>query len=99
MYRLDWVEQLKLRTATHPTKGQLARVHPTVWKLGYTSLLTDVSSEMVNSMLPAYVVLYLHMSPLQYGVIDGVYQGVAGALLGLLAGLLADRSRRYKEFA
>jgi MFS family permease len=99
MYRLDWVEQLKLRTAAHPTKRQVARVHPTVWKLGFTSLLTDVSSEMVNSMLPAYVVLYLHLSPLQYGAIDGIYQGVAASLLGLLAGILADRRRRYKEFA
>jgi MFS family permease len=99
MYRLDWVEQLKLRSATHPTGKQVALVHLTVWKLGFTSLLTDVSSEMVNSMLPAYVVLYLHMSPLQYGAIDGIYQGIAGSLLGLLAGILADRVRRYKEFA
>lgn len=101
MYKLDWIEKLKLRSATHPTKGQLAHVHPAVWKLGFTSLLTDISSEMVNSMLPAYVILYLHMSPLQYGAIDGIYQGIAGSMLGLIAGILADRGRRfrYKEFA
>jgi MFS family permease len=99
MYRLDWVEQLKLRTATRPSSRELAHVHPTVWKLGFTSLLTDIASEMVNSMLPAYIVLYLHMSPLQYGAIDGIYNGIAVSLLGLTAGILADRWRRHKELA
>ena len=57
-----------------------------VLSLGLTSLLTDISSEMVNSLLPAYVVLHLHLSPLQFGVIDGLYNGFAIALLSLAAG-------------
>ena len=99
MYRLDWVEQLKLGTTAPPRAGDAARVSPTVWTLGYTSLLTDVSSEMVSSILPVYIVLHLHMSPLQYGAIDGVYNGMAVALLALGGGLLADRTGRYKEVA
>ena len=99
MYRLEWVEQLKLGTAAAPRHHEVTGVSPTVWKLGYTSLLTDVSSEMVNSILPVYIVLHLHMSPLQYGTIDGVYNGMAVALLALGGGLLADRTRRYKEVA
>ena len=100
MYRLDWIESLKLRKgeARRPA-GKIRDVSPTVWKLGLTSLFTDISSEMVNSLLPVYVVLHLHMSPLQFGAIDGIYNGVAIALLSLVAGFIADRTRRPKEVA
>ena len=53
MYRLEWVEQLKLRAAKRPAVSQVGRVSPAVWRLGYTSFLTDISAEMVNSALPA----------------------------------------------
>jgi MFS family permease len=66
--------------------------------LGFTSLLTDISSEMVSTVLPMYVLLFLRLSPLQFGALDGVYQGGA-AMLRLLGGLAADRSQRYKEVA
>lgn len=99
MYRLDWIEQLKLRTASLPAAGRASRVSPVVWKLGFTSLLTDISAEMVNSMLPVYLVLYLHASPLAFGAIDGIYNGMAVALLGLAGGILADRWRRHREVA
>lgn len=98
MYRLEWIEQLKLRGA----QAQPATRHvisPVVWSLGFTSLLTDISSEMVASVLPAYLVLHLHLSPLQFGLIDGIYNGFAVALLGLLAGYFADRRVRQKEVA
>ena len=99
MYRLDWIESLKLRKGEAHTAGSIRDVSPTVWKLGFTSLFTDISSEMVNSLLPVYVVLHLHMSPLQFGAIDGIYNGVAIALLSLVAGFIADRTRRPKEVA
>ena len=66
--------------------------------LGLTSMLTDISSEMVSTVLPLYFMLYLHASPLQFGLVDGIYQG-ASALVRLFAGVLADRWRRYKEVA
>jgi MFS family permease len=97
MYRLEWIEKLKLGRPG-PTSKRLA-VSPVVLSLGLTSLLTDISSEMVNSLLPMYVVLHLHLSPLQFGVIDGLYNGFAIALLSLAAGFLADRSSRQKFFA
>lgn len=99
MYRLDWVEQLKLRTATLPSRKHAVDVSPTVWKLGITSLLTDVSAEMVNSVLPVYLFLHLHLNPLQYGAIDGIYNGFAIALLSLVGGIAADRTGRHKEVA
>ena len=74
------------------------RVPANVWYLGLTSCLTDISSEMVASTLPAYLVLHLGLSPLAFGTIDGLYQGVTG-VTRLAGGYLADRSRRYKEIA
>ncbi len=99
MYRLDWIEQLKLKLIQAPTGGGVAQISPVVWSLGWTSLLTDISTEMVNSALPVYLVLHLHLSPMQFGVIDGVYNGLAIALLSIVAGLAADRWSRHKEVA
>jgi MFS family permease len=99
MYRFEWFEQVKLGQAARVDAATAARISPVVWGLGFTSLLTDVSTEMVNSTLPVYLVLHLHLSPAQYGLIDGVYNGFAVALLSLLAGWLADRQARQKELA
>jgi MFS family permease len=99
MYRLEWIERRKLRATAPPFTNQVATVSPVVWKLGWTSFLTDISSEMVNSVLPVYLVIHLHLSPLQYGAIDGVYNGLAVILVSLAAGLTADRSKRHKEVA
>ena len=69
-----------------------------MWALGFTSLLTDISSEMVSSVLPIYLVLYMGMSPLMFGLVDGIYQGAA-AIVRVAAGVLADRWNRHKEVA
>lgn len=69
-----------------------------VWFLGLTSLFTDISSEMVSSILPAYLVLQLGLSPMIFGAIDGLYQGI-GSLVRWIGGAAADRSRRHKELA
>jgi MFS family permease len=74
------------------------RVSSTVVLLGLTSLLTDISSEMVSAVLPLYLVFVNGYSPLAFGVIDGIYQGGA-ALVRVAAGLAGDRWRRHKEVA
>ena len=75
-----------------------AGVRPTVWFLGLTSLLTDVSSEMVTSVLPMYVVLQLGMTPLALGALDGIYQAAA-AVVRTVSALVADRLGRHKLMA
>jgi MFS family permease len=77
------------------TKPQVSQ---TVLMLGMTSMFTDISAEMVSSILPMYLVLSLHLSPLAFGVLDGLYLGGA-AIVRLLSGFMADRSRRHKEIA
>jgi len=74
------------------------RVSRNVVLLGLTSLLTDVSAEMVATVLPIYAVFALGASPLQYGLLDGLYQGAAG-IVRIASGVVADRRSRYKELA
>jgi sugar phosphate permease len=66
--------------------------------LGLTSLFTDISSEMLSTVLPLYVVFHLGFTPLQFGILDGLYQGIA-ALVRVISGLVADRWHRHKEVA
>jgi len=76
---------------------QSGRIGRNVWYLGLTSMFTDISSEMVNAILPLYL-LSLGFSPLAFGVFDGYYQGMTG-LLRSVGGLIADRRGRHKEVA
>lgn len=77
--------------AARPRAGRrLTAVAPTVLALGTVSLITDVSSEMVTAVLPLYLVAGLGLSPLGFGLLDGVYNGVS-ALVRLAGGHLADR--------
>ena len=74
------------------------RVGRTVVLLGLTSLLTDISSEMVVAVLPLYLVYVGGFSPLAFGLIDGIYNG-ATAIVRLSSGFAGDRWRRHKEIA
>ena len=74
------------------------RVPRTVVLLGFTSLLTDISSEAVAAVLPLYLVYAAGFSPLALGLIDGLYRGAA-AITALASGFWADRRKRHKEVA
>ncbi|GIF76022.1 MFS transporter [Asanoa siamensis] len=91
-----------LSTIDRPAAGKgrrgAALVGGNVVALGTVSLVTDVSAEMVTAVLPLYLVLGLHLSPLAYGVVDGVYTG-ATALLRIVGGYVADRVRGHKVLA
>src|SRR5438034_703295 len=80
-------------TAPLPT-----RVPPVAWILGWVSLLTDVGTEMVFSVLPLFLVAQLGVTMATLGVIEGVAEATA-ALLKLGSGLLADRTGRPKALA
>ncbi|MFF3332267.1 MFS transporter [Streptomyces sp. NPDC002888] len=90
------------KAAVVPDSGPVRRsaaVPGTVLALGAVSLITDVSSEMVTAVLPLYVVTALGLSPLGFGLLDGINNGV-GALVRLAGGHLADRGgRRHKVVA
>ena len=96
--------QLSDSTAVLQGRRALSRAHDeprvsrTVVLLGLTSLFTDISSEMVVTVLPLYLVYIGGFSPLAFGLIDGIYNG-AVAVFGLASGFIGDRWRRHKEVA
>ena len=92
MYQLDPKRLQQLRFT------RVSGIAANVWFLGLTSLLTDVSSEMVNAILPIWFVFAMGMTPLQFGFIDGLSQGVAAAAR-LASGLVGDRWRRHRDVA
>lgn len=69
----------------------------TVWMLGVVSLLMDVSSEMVSTLLPLYLT-GLGASALAIGFIEGLSVAIA-TLARLFSGVLADVVRRNKPLA
>ncbi len=70
-----------------------AAVPGTVVALGVVSLVTDVSSEMVSAVLPLYLLTGLGLSPLGFGLLDGIQNGFS-AVVRLAGGHLADRRGR-----
>jgi len=84
------------RAASQPSAR--VRVSRTIVLLGCVSCLTDISSEMVASVLPVYLLLQLQFSPLQFGIVDGLYQSVS-AIARLASGVVADRWHRHKPVA
>src|SRR4051794_12210099 len=81
--------------ARHSTRMRVPR---NVVMLGMVSLLTDISAEMVATVLPLYLVFTLGASPLVFGAIDGTYRGVS-ALVQVASGFASDRLRKPKEVA
>lgn len=97
MYQIEGSRQLlSLRGARRRLAG--ARISRTVLLLGLVSMFTDVSSEMVATILPLYLVFSLGLSPVAFGVVDGLQQGAA-AFVRIAGGFAGDRTRRYKEVA
>jgi MFS family permease len=77
---------------TSVVSGRLPR---TVVVLGVVSLLTDVSSEMIFPLLPAFLAARLPAAPLLLGAMEGLADLVS-ALLKYQSGVWADRTRRLK---
>ena len=63
--------------------------------LGATSLLTDVSSEMIFALLPFFMVDVLGAEMVVVGLIEGAAETTA-SLLRVFSGWLSDKMRRRK---
>jgi len=73
----------------------MSRAPVTVIALGLVSLLMDVSSELVHSLLPLFLVGTLGIGAAGYGLIEGVAEAVV-MVTKVVSGLWSDRLGRRK---
>ncbi len=69
-----------------------------VWVLGFVSLLMDISSEMIHSLLPLYLTVGLGASALAVGLIEGVAEATA-LVVKMFSGTLSDALGKRKWLA
>jgi MFS family permease len=74
------------------------RLPRTIWALGFVSLLMDVSSEMIHSLLPVFMVGALGMSVFMLGLVEGAAEATA-LIVKVFSGALSDRWGRRKPLA
>lgn len=76
------------------TNGKRA-IPRTVWMLGLVSLFMDLSSELIHSLLPIFLVSGLGASVLAVGVIEGVAEATA-LIVKVFSGAISDALGRRK---
>ncbi|MCG3206718.1 MAG: hypothetical protein FOGNACKC_00317 [Anaerolineae bacterium] len=74
------------------------RLPPNVWVLTLTSLLTDISSEMLINVLPLFLANVLGVRTTVIGLIEGIAETTA-SLVKLYSGALSDRWQKRKRLA
>lgn len=67
----------------------------TIWTLGFVSLLMDLSSELVHSLLPLFLVSTIGASMLSIGLLEGVAEATA-LIVKIFSGALSDSLGRRK---
>ena len=66
-----------------------------VLALGFVSMFMDLSSEMIHSLLPVFLVSVLGVSAMAVGVIEGIAEATA-AITKLFSGAISDWTGRRK---
>jgi MFS family permease len=74
------------------------RIPRTVWVLGLVSMLMDISSEMIHSLLPVFMVTVLGSSATMVGLIEGVAEATA-LIVKIFSGVLSDHLGKRKWLA
>ena len=78
--------------------SMLRRVPAGVWVLGFVSMLMDISSEMIHSLLPLFLVTTMGASALMIGLIEGMAEATA-LIVKVFSGVLSDWFGRRKGLA
>lgn len=80
-----------------PLTGK-ASIPAGIWVLGFVSLLMDISSEMIHSLLPLFMVGALGASAFVVGLIEGLAEATA-LIVKVFSGALSDYLGRRKGLA
>ena len=81
-----------------PLIGDKSRIPTGVWVLGFVSMLMDISSEMIHSLLPLFMVTTLGASALIVGLIEGLAEATA-LIVKVFSGALSDYLGKRKGLA
>lgn len=76
----------------------LGQIPSGVWVLGMVSLLMDISSEMIHSLLPLFMVTTLGVSAFTVGLIEGLAESTA-LIVKIFSGALSDYLGKRKGLA
>src|SRR5574343_491241 len=83
----------------HPSVTPVWRQIPKgVWALGFVSLLMDISSEMIHSLLPLFLVTTLNADSLTIGLIEGLAEATA-LIVKIFSGVISDYWQKRKSLA
>jgi MFS family permease len=69
-----------------------------IWVLGFVSLLMDISSEMIHSLLPLFMVTILRTSTIAVGFVEGLAESLA-LVVKVFSGTLSDYWGKRKGLA
>ncbi|MEZ5541039.1 MAG: MFS transporter [Pseudomonadota bacterium] len=78
-----------------PLRSGYRRLPGGIWALGLVSMLMDVSSELIHSLLPVFLGTVLGASMLTIGVIEGSAEAIA-AFMRVFSGVYSDYLGRRK---
>ena len=78
--------------------ASLHKIPPGIWVLGFVSMLMDISSEMVHSLLPLFMVGALGASAFTVGLIEGLAEATA-LIVKVFSGALSDYLGKRKGLA
>ncbi len=74
-----------------PSSGSPRRLPGVVWATGWVSLLTDMSTELIYAVLPAFYQTVLGLNVFQQGLVEGVAEAIA-SVTKLFSGHWSDRT-------
>jgi len=79
-------------------KQAVRKIPSSIWVLGFVSMLMDISSELIHSLLPVFLVSVLGASALTVGLIEGAAEAAA-LIVKVFSGTLSDYLGRRKVLA
>lgn len=74
---------------TFAAAGSLRKLPTGIWVLGLGSMFMDISSELIHSVLPVFMVTFLGTSMITVGMVEGLAEAAA-AIAKMFSGALSD---------
>lgn len=83
---------------TSPQPNTFRQIPPSIWILGFVSMLMDISSEIIHSLLPVFMVSVLGTRVFIVGLVEGAAEATA-LIVKIFSGALSDYLGKRKLLA